>query len=64
MIKFDHFPERWLKVVDAMTEKRKGPRAKKLRMLKIKESDAQLIMRMFFGNRMENKVKEEKRLSK
>ena len=37
MIKFNNYPERWSKVVDVVTEKVKGPRKKKLRVLKLQK---------------------------
>ena len=63
-IKFNHYPERWLKVSDEITEKRKVPRTKKLRALKMTEAGMQLAMRSFLGERMRNKVEEGKKLSK
>ena len=45
LIKCNHYPSRWLKVVDVMLEKGKGARLKKLRILEMIEADLQLVMR-------------------
>ena len=62
-IKSNHCPKTWLKVADMMIEKRKVQRIKQLRTLEIIESDMQLIMKIFLGNRMSSKVEEDKILS-
>ena len=52
IIKHNHYPRRWLKVVDTMIENVKGPCLKKLRTLKMIEACLQLAMRMHIGSRM------------
>ena len=64
IIKHNHYPSRWLKVVDVMLEKEKGPRLKKLRMLEMIEADLQFSIRMFLGTRMNERVESDVRLSK
>ena len=59
IIKFNHYPERWLKKIDVIIEKGKGPRIKKIRILEMIEVGVQQIMRIFFGNRMNNNVEED-----
>ena len=49
IIKFNHYPERWLKSVDVMIEKGKGPRITKLRTLEMAEEDMKFIMRTFLA---------------
>ena len=43
-IKCNHHQMRWLKFVDVVIEKGKGPRINKLRMLEMIEADLQLVM--------------------
>ena len=64
IIEFNYYPERWMKIVDAVAEKGKGQRIKKLRVLKITKVDMHLLMRMFLGSRMNNKIEEDKGMSK
>ena len=61
VIKFNNFPERWLKVVDTLIEKRKVPRINKSIPLEMIEADMQSTMRIYLGNRIENKVEEDKK---
>ena len=49
IIKFNHCPERRLKIVHAMIEKEKCTRTNKLRMLEMIDVDIQLIMRVLLG---------------
>jgi hypothetical protein len=64
VIKYNHYPSRWLKVVDVMLEKGKGPRLKKLRILEMIEADLQLVMRVFLGIRMNDRIEMDSRVSK
>ena len=64
IIKCNHYLRRWLKFVDVMLEKVKGPRLKKLRMLQIIEADLQLVIRTILGSRMNERVESHARLSK
>ena len=45
IMKHNHCPRRWLKVIGTMIENGKGHRLKKLRMLEMIEADLQLVMR-------------------
>ena len=64
VIKYNHYPSRWLKVVDVMLEKGKGPRLKKSRILEMIEADLQLVMRTCLGVRMDDRVETDSRVSK
>ena len=64
IIKCNHYPRRWLKVVDVMIEKGKGPRINKLRTLEMIEANLQLVMRMFLGSRMNERIETDARMSK
>ena len=64
IIKFNYYPEIWLKVADVMIEKGNDPRLKKFKILELIEACTQFIMRIFLGNIMENKVEEDKISSK
>ena len=64
VIKHNHYPKRWLKAVDVMIEKGKGPRIDKLRTLEMIEADLQLAMRIFLGTRMNERIENDARVSK
>ena len=50
--------------MDAILEKGKGPRLKKLRMLEVIEADLQLAMRTHLGSRMGERAQSDDRMSK
>ena len=56
IIKCDHYPERWLKVVDVMTDKGKEPKLGKLRITQLIETDLQLLMIIFVINIIDNAI--------
>ena len=64
MINHNHFPARWLDVLDAMIEKGKGNKINELRAMKIIEADFQLLMRMFLELRIVDNHEGDKRTSK
>ena len=64
VLKHNHYPHRWLKVVDAMLVKGKGLRLKNPKMLKMIETDLQLVMRTHLGSRMNERVDSDNRASK
>ena len=47
-----------------MIEKGKGPNIKKLRTLEMIEADLQLVMRIFLGSRMNERIETDVRISK
>ena len=57
IIKYNHFPFKWLDVLDVMIEKVKGNRINKLRDMKIIEAYLQLLMRIFLGLRISDNYK-------
>ena len=64
ILKHKHYPNRWLDALDVMLEKGKGNMIKKLRSMQITEADLQLMMQMFLGLRVNEKIERDKRLSK
>ena len=64
IIKHNHNPRRWLKVVDVVIEKGKGPRIDKLRILEMIEANLQLVMRILLGSRMNERIETDARVSK
>ena len=63
IIKHNHYPSMWLKIVDIVLEKEKVPRLKKLRTLEMIEAYLQLVMRMCLEIRMNEIVDLDLRLS-
>jgi len=63
IIKHRIYPNRWLKVLDIILEKGKGPILGKLRTIQLIEADFQLLMRVFIGSRNDENVAKEDRLS-
>jgi len=57
------YPKRWLKVLDIILEKGKGPFLGKLRTIQLIEADLQLMMRIFIGARNDENIAQDKRLS-
>ena len=64
LIKKEYYPKRWLKVLDIMLEKGKGPVLGKLRTIQLMEADMQLLMRIFLGTRVNKDIKKDTRISK
>ena len=62
VITFNHYPSRWVKLVDFMLEKGKGPNLNKFRILEMIETDTQLVMRMCLGGRTNNRIEMDKRM--
>ena len=62
MIKYNHYPKRWLNVVDVMLEKGKRLRLKKLRMLEMIEAGFQLVMIMHLVSRINERVEPDDRI--
>jgi len=55
---------RWLKTLNIILEKGKGPVLGKLRMIQLIEADFQLIMRIFLKLRNKGKIEKDQHLSK
>ena len=47
IVRKQYYPKRWLKVLNVMLDKGKGPMIGKLRTIQLIEADLQLIMRIF-----------------
>ena len=58
------YPKRWLKLLDVILEKGKGPIIGKLRMIQLYEADQQILMRLFLGGREDNAIEKDYRISK
>ena len=58
------YPERWLKILNTMLEKGKGPRLGKLRTSKLVEADFQLLMRVFVNEIMVGLIETDERIYK
>ena len=56
--------KRWLKILDVMLEKGKGPLLEKLRTMQLCEADLQLLMRTCIGDRNESTIEEDERILK
>ena len=56
--------KRWLKILDIILEKGKGPILGKLRTIQLYEADLQLLMRIFIGGRNDENVENDSRISK
>ena len=63
-IKHDFYPTWWLKVLDIMIEKGKGPVIGKLRIIQLIEADLQMIMGIYVNNWNKHKIKSDPRISK
>ena len=50
-IKYNHVLNRWVKILDTVLEKEKGPVIRKLRIIQLIEGDLQLLMRALVTNR-------------
>jgi len=59
-----YYLKRWLKVLDVILEKGKGPVIGKLRTIQLIEADLQLLMRIFIGSRNNKNIELDERLSK
>ena len=55
--------KRWIKLLDIILEKGKGPTLGKLRTIQLYEADLQLLMRIFVGGRNDNNIEQDERLS-
>ena len=64
IMKHDHFPSRWLDVLDAMIEKGKRNKMNKLRATQTIKAYLQLIMRTFLGLRIAENYEHDDRTSK
>ena len=64
IIKHQIYPKRWLKVLDIILEKGKGPILGKLRTIQLIEADLQLIIRIYIGGRNDDQIATDQRLSK
>ena len=64
IIKKQIYPKRWLKVLDIILEKGKGPILGNLRTIQLIEADVQLMMRIFIGGRNDKNIINDERLSK
>ena len=64
MIKLNHFPCRWLDILDIVIEKGKGNRIRKLRVTQKIEADLQLLMRIFLGFIIVSNYENDRRTSK
>ena len=64
IIRQRYFPSRWLKILDIMIEKGKGPIVGKLRIIQLIEADLQMIMRIFINYRNKGKIESNSRISK
>lgn len=56
--------KRWVKILDEVIDKGKGPILGKLRIMQLIEADLKLIMRIFVDLRMENVTKNQRNLSR
>ena len=63
IIRHGIYSKRWLKVLDIILEKGKGPILGKLYTIKLIETNLQLIMRIFVGSRNNENIEKDKRLS-
>ena len=63
MLKYDHFPSRWLDVLDAMIEKCEGRKNNELGIMQIIEVKLKLTMREFLGMREEENYQNGARMS-
>ena len=59
-----YYPNRWLKLVDTMLEKGKGPIIGKLRNITLIEGDMQIGMRIFLSTDEEELIERDERFSK
>ena len=64
LIKTGYYPKRWIKLVDAILEKGKGPILGKLKTITLIEGDLQIMMRMYLNALEEELIKGDKRFSK
>ena len=58
------YSSQWLKVLNIILDKGKGPVLGKLRTIQLIEADLQLIMRIFLGLRYNKRLEEDTRVSK
>ena len=63
LIKNGYYLKRWLKVLDVILEKGKGPVIGKLRTIQLIEADLQLLMRIYVGGRNNKNIEKDERLS-
>ena len=64
LIRKGFYLKRWLKVLDVILEKGKGPVLGKLRTIQLIEADLQLLMRIYIGERNSRNIEDDSRLSK
>ena len=64
LIKHRIYLKRWLKILDIILEKGKGPIIGKLRTIQLYEADLQLLMRIFIGGRNDDSIERDERISK
>ena len=64
MIREEYYVKRWIKILDVIIEKGKGPVIGTLRVIQLIEVDFQLILRIFFGMRSDKRVENDERFSK
>ena len=62
LIKNCYYLQQWLKVLDVILEKGKGPVIGKLRTIQLIETDLQLIMRIYVGGRNNENIEKDNRL--
>ena len=64
MLKYNHFPPRWLDMLDAMIEKGKLNETSKLKVAQATEAYLQLLMKTFSRIRAEANCENDTRVSK
>ena len=64
LIKNGLYLKQWIKVLDVILEKGKGPVLGKLRTIQLIEADLQLLMRIYIGERNKEVIENDQHLSK
>ena len=64
IIKNQYYPERWMKTLDVIIEKGKGPVLGKLRTIQLIEANLQLVMRILVNNRNKHRIEKDLRIAK
>jgi len=64
IIKYQFYLSRWLKILDIIIKKGKGPVVRKLRMIQLIEVDIQILMRIVINKRNKGRIEVDLRISK